>query len=122
MVDEKINDTKLFQIWSFYDETLFLKNISWTNIPWTIIIRTVVIWTIVGLDIFFHLAPHWLQIIRKYFSTIPNTERFEVFTTLVYAPESLALETQHFYVLIGIFGRPRNLYLTLSILAFKNLC
>ena len=33
MVDEKVDDTKLFQIWSFYDETLFLKNISWTNIP-----------------------------------------------------------------------------------------
>ena len=25
MVDEKVDDTKLFQIWSFYDETLFLK-------------------------------------------------------------------------------------------------
>ena len=64
MVDEKVDDTKLFQIWSFYDETLFLRNISWTNVPWTIII-----WTNVGLDIFFHLVPHWLQIIRKYFST-----------------------------------------------------
>ena len=87
MVDKQVDDTQLFQFRSFYDETLFLKNIFWTLVVWT-----VVIWTEVVLDTWLLLAPHRFEIVWQNFPTVPDTQRSQVLTTLVYAAQGVSLQ------------------------------